>query len=609
MLDAVDKLSKLLSAKQKRQAVGVFALMILAAVFEFLSVTLFLPFVSILTQPGIVLSNRHLSALKDALGLATATDFAVLLGLTTVLVIWVSMLVRACNVYFISKFGFSVMHTLSLNLMRLNLSRDYLFYLKQNTADLSRAVLLGAEEIVRGVLLPIMRAMLHAVIAIFLMALLVLINPMVAIVTSLALGICIGGIYLLFRRGALAAGRVRARADAVRFRQAQEVFGGLKELRLLGRESSYSRRFTSSSLEHANAITRGETLAIVPMFFVQAVAVSAGIAALLYLVRSYGDLNAALPSVAAFAYGAYRLIPSLQSLMTEASVVRYTQPALDRFYRDYQEAACARREDIDAATQPVDEVDSIEVKALDFRYEGRERPALSGIDLRVARGERIGIVGASGSGKSTLVDLMVGLLRPTGGQVLVNGVPLDSIGHRRWQRTLGYVPQTIFLSDDTIRANIAFGVPENEIDRAAVEDAARAASLHQFVMRELDEGYDTVVGDRGIRLSGGQRQRIGLARALYRKPRILIFDEATSALDNETEAAVMATIDALREQLTVIAVAHRLSTVETFDRNLRHGRRTRRRSRQLSVPVQAQQQVPGPADPAAGSRGFLTHSA
>jgi ABC-type multidrug transport system fused ATPase/permease subunit len=566
MLDAVDKLGKLLSAKQKRQAVGVFALMILAAVFEFLSVTLFLPFVSILTQPGIVLSNRHLSALKDALGLATATDFAVLLGLTTVLVIWVSMLVRACNVYFISRFGFSVMHTLSLNLMRLNLSRDYLFYLKQNTADLSRAVLLGAEEIVRGVLLPIMRAMLHAVIAIFLMALLVLINPMVAIVTSLALGICIGGIYLLFRRGALAAGRVRARADAVRFRQAQEVFGGLKELRLLGRESSYSRRFTSSSLEHANAITRGETLAIVPMFFVQAVAVSAGIAALLYLVRSYGDLNAALPSVAAFAYGAYRLIPSLQSLMTEASVVRYTQPALDRFYRDYQEAACARREDIDAATQPVDEVDSIEVKALDFRYEGRERPALSGIDLRVARGERIGIVGASGSGKSTLVDLMVGLLRPTGGQVLVNGVPLDGIGHRRWQRTLGYVPQTIFLSDDTIRANIAFGVPENEIDRAAVENAARAASLHQFVMRELDEGYDTVVGDRGIRLSGGQRQRIGLARALYRKPRILIFDEATSALDNETEAAVMATIDALREQLTVIAVAHRLSTVETFDR-------------------------------------------
>ena len=160
------------------------------------------------------------------------------------------------------------------------------------------------------------------------------------------------------------------------------------------------------------------------MFFVQAVAVSAGIAALLYLVWSYGDLNAALPSVAAFAYGAYRLMPSLQSLMTEASVVRYTKPALDRFYRDYQEAACARREDIDAATQPVAEVDTIEVKALDFRYEGRERPALSGIDLRVARGERIGIVGSSGSGKSTLVDLMVGLLTPTAGQVLIDGVPL-----------------------------------------------------------------------------------------------------------------------------------------------------------------------------------------
>ncbi len=302
------------------------------------------------------------------------------------------------------------------------------------------------------------------------------------------------------------------------------------------------------------------------MYFVQAVAVSAGIAALLYLVWSYGDLNAALPSVAAFAYGAYRLMPSLQSLMSEASVVRYTRPALDRFYLDHQEAVHARREDIDATPQPVAEVDTIEVKALDFQYEGRERPALSGIDLRVARGERIGIVGSSGSGKSTLVDLIVGLLTPTAGQVLIDGVPLETIGPRRWQRSLGYVPQTIFLSDDTIRANIAFGVPESEIDQAAVEEAARAANLHQFVSRELEAGYDTVVGDRGIRLSGGQRQRIGLARALYRKPKILVFDEATSALDNETEAAVMATINELPERLTLITVAHRLSTVEPFDR-------------------------------------------
>ena len=566
MLDAVNKLSKLLSAKQKRHALAVFGLMLLAAVFEFVSVTLFLPFVSILAQPNIMLSNRYLSALKDASGLASVTEFAVVLGLVTMLVIWTSMLVRACNVYFISRFGFSVMHALSLDMMRLNLAREYLFYLKQNTADLTRTVLIDAEEVVRGILLPLMRVVLHAVISIFLMALLVLINPLVAIVTSLALGACIGSIYLAFRRGALAAGRVQTRADTARFREANEVFGGLKELRLLGRESSYSRRFATSSLEHANATARGETLALVPMYFVQAVAVSAGIAALLYLVWSYGDLNAALPSVAAFAYGAYRLMPSLQSLMSEASVVRYTKPALDRFYQDHQEAVHAQREDIDATPQPVAEVDTIEMKALDFQYEGRERPALSGIDLSVARGERIGIVGSSGSGKSTLVDLIVGLLTPTAGQVLIDGVPLETIGPRRWQRSLGYVPQTIFLSDDTIRANIAFGVPEGEIDQAAVEEAARAANLHQFVSCELDAGYDTVVGDRGIRISGGQRQRIGIARALYRNPRLLVFDEATSALDNETEASLMASIGELDTGLTLIAVAHRLSTVVPFDR-------------------------------------------
>ena len=566
MLDAVNKLAKLLSAKQRRQALAVFGLMLLAAVLEFSSVTLFLPFVSILSQPSIVHSNRYLGALKDASGLESLTEFTVLLGLITVLVIWASMLVRAANVYFISRFGFSVMHALALDMMRLNLARDYAFYLKQNTADLTRTVLIGTEEVVRGILLPSMRVMLHAVISIFLTALLVLINPLVAIATSLGLGACIAGIYLAFRHGALSAGRQRTRADTARFRQANEVFGGFKELRLLGSESAYSSRFATSSLEHANATTRGETLAVVPMFFVQAVAVSAGIAALLYLVWSHGDLNAALPSVAAFAYGAYRLMPSLQSLMTEASVVRYTKPALDRFYGDYQEAKRARREDIDAATQAVGEVGTVEVKDVDFQYEGRERPVLSGINLHVARGERIGIVGSSGSGKSTLIDLIVGLLTPTAGQILIDGVPLATIGPRRWQRSLGYVPQTIFLSDDTIRANIALGVPDREIDQAAVEDAARAANLHQFVVRELDDGYDTIVGDRGIRLSGGQRQRIGLARALYRKPKILVFDEATSALDNETEAAVMATIDELRERLTLITIAHRLSTVERFDR-------------------------------------------
>src|SRR5262245_38348404 len=566
MLDAVNKLIKLLSAKQKRQALAVFGLMLLAAILEFSSVTLFLPFVSILSQPSIVHTNRYLGALKDASGLASLTEFTVLLGSITVLVIWASMLVRAANVYFISRFGFSVMHALALDMMRLNLARNYAFYLKQNTADLTRTVLAGTEEVVRGILLPSMRVMLHAVISIFLMALLVLINPLVAIATSLGLGACIAGIYLAFRHGALSAGRQRTRADTARFRQANEVFGGFKELRLLGSESSYSSRFAASSLEHANATTRGETLAVVPMFFVQAVAVSAGIAALLYLVWSYGDLNAALPSVAAFASGYYRLMPSLQSLMTEASVVRYTKPALDRFYGDYQEAKRARREDIDAATEAVSEVGTVEVKDVDFQYEGRERPVLSGINLHVARGERIGIVGSSGSGKSTLIDLIVGLLTPTAGRILIDGVPLETIGPRRWQRSLGYVPQTIFLSDDTIRANIALGVPDREIDRDAVEDAARAANLHQFVVRELDDGYDTVVGDRGVRLSGGQKQRIGLARALYRKPKILVFDEATSALDNETEAAVMATIDELRERLTLITIAHRLSTVERFDR-------------------------------------------
>ena len=594
MLDAVNKLNKLLSAKQKRQALAVFGLMLLAAVFEFLSVTLFLPFVSILAQPNIILTNRYLSALKDASGLASVTEFTVLLGLITVLVIWTSMLVRACNVYLINRFCFSVLHALTLSMMRLHLARDYAFYLERNTADLTRTVLVEAEKVVRDVLFPVMRSLLHLVISIFLMALLVLISPVVAVVTSIALGACIWGISHAFRHPTQVAGHELFLSNNERFRQAAEIFGGVKELRLLGRENSYLSRFGSASSQYANATARSETLASLPIFFVQALAISAGIAALLYLVWSYGEMSAALPSIAAFAYGAYRLMPSLQSLASELSVVRYSMPALDAFHTDYEAAMRARREDIDTTPEPVALVNGIDVRALGFRYEGQERTILLDMTLRIDRGERIGIVGSSGSGKSTLVDLIVGLLTPTTGEILVDGKRLETIGIRRWQRSLGYVPQTIFLSDDTVRANIAFGVPADEIDHAAVEEAARAANLHQFVSRELESGYDTVVGERGIRLSGGQRQRIGIARALYRKPAILIFDEATSALDNETEAAVMAAIDASARAFD--ADHGRPSPVHgrALRPDLRVGRRACRRDGHLCISFAAQQQVSGP---------------
>lgn len=566
MREAFYKLNKLLSTSQKRQAVAVFGLMVVAAVLEFLSVTLFLPFVAILAQPNLVFSNAYLSQLCAVLGITSVTKFTILLGLIIALVIWTSMLVRALNVHSINRFGFSVLHALALDMMRLHLARDYSFYLNKNTGDLAKTVLVETEKVIRGILFPAMRILLHAVVAIFLMALLVLISPVVAIVTSLALGACIGGIYLAFRQRTLLAGREIVRANTDQFRQANEVFGGIKELRLLGRENGYLSRFGLASLAYSNATARCETTASMPMFFVQAIAISVGIAALLYLVWSYGDLGAALPSIAAFAYGAYRLMPSLQSMASEISVVRYSIPTLDAFYADYESALRAKRERIDTEAEPVALPSAIDVRGLEFRYGPSGRTILSGIDLKIKRGESIGIVGSSGSGKSTLVDIIVGLLRPTTGGVFLDEKILDAINVRGWRRSLGYVPQTIFLSDDTIRANIAFGVPEDEIDHAAVVDAARRAHLHEFVSRELEAGYDTIVGERGIRLSGGQRQRISIARALYGRPSILIFDEATSALDNETEAAVMGAIEALRDQLTLITVAHRLSTVEPYDR-------------------------------------------
>ncbi|MEO0653540.1 MAG: ABC transporter ATP-binding protein, partial [Pseudomonadota bacterium] len=359
-----------------------------------------------------------------------------------------------------------------------------------------------------------------------------------------------------------------ADANHERFKLTNESAGGFKEIKLMHLEQYYTHRYQRPARSKA----RKEALAMViqetPRFVLESIAFAAILAGILvFLVRTDGNLLAAIPTLGVFAFAALRMMPSAQMIYRSSTAMQNAKPVLEAIHANYMEArATQAKMDIKGHGGRKLALDKeLALRDISFTYPSSDEPTLSHFSLSIGARTTIGLVGGTGAGKTTVVDLILGLLSPQNGEMIVDGQRIDNENLQAWQRTIGYVPQTIYLVDDTVAANIAFGVPKDQIDLAAVERAARTASLHDFVMTELPDGYSSIVGERGIRLSGGQRQRIGIARALYRAPELLIMDEATSALDNITERAVMDAIQQLRDDITIIMIAHRLSTVRKCD--------------------------------------------
>ena len=334
-----------------------------------------------------------------------------------------------------------------------------------------------------------------------------------------------------------------------------------------GLETSYLDRFR----EHAAAVARSRTseqlIGQLPGYAMQGVVFGGMLLVILYLMTVFEDFDQALPVIAMYAVAGYRMMPSLQNGYRHIVTLRHVTPVVNSLHADLQDI-----EEIAVAISRFRKVDrlpltrDIRLRDVHFRYPGAEHDALRALDLVIPRCSTVAFVGPTGCGKTTTVDTILGLLQPSRGAVEVDGVPIGPANVRGWQRNIGYVPQDIYLLDATVAANIAFGIPEEAIDHAAVERAAKIARLHDFVLTELKEGYFSTVGERGVRLSGGQKQRIGIARALYHDPEVLVLDEATSALDNLTEHAVMDAVRGLAKQKTIIMIAHRLTTVQSCDR-------------------------------------------
>lgn len=563
MMDTARKLFALLTPRERRNLLLLFVAVLIMAVLEVVSVAAILPFLSVAADPASIQENAYLLWAYETLGFDSVNQFLVFLGLGAFVALVVSNAFISFTTWLKYRYVFMRQHTLSKRLLERYLRQPYEFFLQRNSADLSKNVLSEVQEVTRELMLPAIMGLAKGMVALFIIGFLIVMDPLLAVLVTVTLGGAYGLIYVLVRKRLSRTGRERVQANQDRYTAASEAFGGIKDIKLMGKEEAFLDQYDRPSKLYAKRYAAMKAIAYVPRYALEAVAFGGIILIAVYLIGTQGNFQQIIPMLGLYAFAGYRLMPALQQLFKAVAQSKFNSNALDVLYRDLvdseERAGVPSR---NGHAKPVRLTDRLELRDVTFSYAGAEQPALKDISLEIEANTTVGIVGTTGSGKTTLVDVILGLLRPQEGELLVDGIPLDGHNLRAWQNDLGYVPQDIVLADTTVARNIAFGLSEKEIDMEAVEAAAQAAHIHDFITQELPHGYDTVVGERGMRLSGGQRQRIGIARALYHQPSVLVFDEATSALDHGTEAEVMEAIYKLHGTRTIIIIAHRLSTVK-----------------------------------------------
>lgn len=566
MVDVYAKLWALLDRRERRRCGLLLAMIIVTGFVNMAGVASVLPFLAVVADPDIISRDPRLAALYDLLAFEDTQRFLVVLAMGTFLALVVSQAVKAATTYALIRFSKMRNFTLSRRLLEGYLHQPYAWFLQQHSADLGKTVLSEVTEVVNRALVPALQFIAQAAVIIGLVALLIIVDPLVTAAGALFVG---GANLLVFsraRRYLTRIGRERMRANRERYEIAQEAMVGIKEVKLLGLERSYLEHFTGPARRFSRAQAAAALVGQMPRYLLEAIGFgSMLILILVLLMRDDGSLRTVLPLLGLYALAGVRLFPAIQQLYSAGTQLRFAGPALDALHADLAMTRAQPRPASDERSRLVPRR-RIALADVAYGFPGSPRRAVAGLDIAIDVNTTVGLVGPTGAGKTTAVDLILGLLEPQSGRLMVDDTPIDAANRRSWQRALGYVPQHIFLTDDSIAANIALGVPAAEIDMAAVEKAARIAELDRFVQAELPHGYATTVGERGIRLSGGQRQRIGIARALYHDPDVLVLDEATSALDNRTERAVMDAVRNLGHAKTIIMVAHRLSTVRACDR-------------------------------------------
>lgn len=565
-MQIIKKLLVLLTPPERKRAGLLMAMILVMAFLDMLGVASILPFMAVLGNPELVQTNGVLNTaflISHHIGIHTLEQFLFALGVLVFLLLVTSLAFKALTTYAQTRFVLMREYSIGKRLMEGYLHQPYSWFLNRQSADLGKNILGEVNLVVGGGMLPLMTLFAQSTVALALLILLIIVDPLLALSAGVVLGLAYAGIFAFMSGWLKRLGQERLIANKERFSVVSEAFGAAKEVKVGGLEQAYIQRFAKPAGIFSKTQATSIVIAQLPRFALEAIAFGGMLLVILILMVKSGSFTSAMPIIALYAFAGYRLMPAMQQIYGALTQLRFSGPAWDVLHQELSNLKAA--DSLKGHFSPLLLTQGISLNQVSYRYPNAPQPALKGIDLTIPAHSTVGFVGATGSGKTTTVDVLLGLLEPQEGALNIDGQPITAANRSSWQRAIGYVPQQIYLADDSVAANIAFGVSTKDIDQQAVERAAKIANLHEFVIKDLTQGYATTLGERGIRLSGGQRQRIGIARALYHSPQVLIFDEATSALDNLTEHAVMEAVSNLGHNITIILIAHRLSTVRQCD--------------------------------------------
>ncbi len=560
------KLLALLTPLERKRAGVLMGMILVMAFLDMLGVVSILPFMAVLATPELVQTNTMLNTAFQAagpLGIRTPEQFLFALGILVFVLLVTSLAFKALTSYAQNRFALMREYSIGKRLVEGYLHQPYSWFLNRHSADLGKTILSEVGAVVGGGLTPLMTLIAQSTVALVLLISLLIVDPLLALSVGVVLGLVYASIFTVMSGLLKRLGQASIDANKERFIAVSEAFGAAKEVKVGGLEQAYIQRFAKPAETYAKGQATVQVIAQLPRFALEAIAFGGILLVMLYQISKSSSFASALPIIALYAFAGYRLMPALQQIYGAFTQLRFAGPVLDALHQDLISLQATDAQHGHISPLQLNQV--ITLNQVSYRYPNAPQPALKGIDLTIPAHSTVGFVGVTGSGKTTTVDVILGLLEPQEGHLRIDGQVITVANRRQWQRAIGYVPQQIYLADDSVAANIAFGVNVNDIDHQAVERAAKIANLHEFVVNDLSQGYATAVGERGVRLSGGQRQRIGIARALYHNPQVLIMDEATSALDNLTEQAVMEAVNNLGHDITIILIAHRLTTVRQCD--------------------------------------------
>jgi ATP-binding cassette, subfamily B, bacterial PglK len=547
----------------------VFFVSMAQAIFQVIGVTSIFPFLAMAADPQRIRHSQfglRFLALLPPLG---NRDLLITAGIIAIAALLFSNALNLLAEYTRTRYASSFGHWLRVRLLRRMASQPYRYFLQRNSADLLRKVMADVMTYTGGILLPLLDSIARALTAALLLATLFLVQPIIAVATAVGLGGFYVVVFRLLKRKREEVNERLGTSLAGSYRDAQQMLGGIKPIKVHRAEEHFLSRFAAHSAVVAQMSARMPTVANIARYLIEPIAFGGLVLAVVILAVRGRDFSDILPNLGVMALAGYRLVPAVQLLYSQVTQITSMRYSLDQVFDEF--VAAERDEESSnleislGKSRPIEWQDAITLDEVSFIYPGTDRRVLDRFSVTIQKNTSIGFIGPTGSGKSTLIDLLLGLHRPTSGRVLIDGKALTFELAPSWQATIGYVPQEIFLIDDTIARNIALGVPDNEIDNARLQEVCSMAQILDFIEIELRDGFQTTVGERGVRLSGGERQRLGLARALYHRPSLLLLDEATSALDIATEAKLIKALRNLSGKLTIVIVAHRLSTVAGCD--------------------------------------------